>query len=61
MGAGEEAQGYLNTVDRMEKDIHPVDLPAAAASIAISLKRIANALEGIAKTQDRMLGLYRSP
>ncbi len=38
---------YLETVGRMEKDITPVDLPAAAASIAISLKRIADALEYI--------------
>ena len=36
---------YLNTVHRLEPDITPIDLPAAAASIAISLKRIADALE----------------
>ena len=38
---------YLATIERMEKDITPVDLPAAAASIAISLKRIADSLDAI--------------
>jgi hypothetical protein len=38
---------YLKTLDRMEKDIAAVDLTAAAASISISLKRIADALEMI--------------
>ncbi len=36
---------YLATIDRMEPNITPVDLPAAAASIAISLKRIADAAD----------------
>lgn len=39
---------YLDTVKRMEPDIHPVDQDGAAASIAISLKRGADALERIA-------------
>lgn len=43
---------YLHTVERMEPEITPVDLPAAAASIAISLKRIADALEN----QNHILG-----
>lgn len=34
---------YLATVARMEPDITSVDLPAAAASISISLKRLADA------------------
>lgn len=36
---------YLETIERMEPDITPVDLTAAAASIAISLRRIADALD----------------
>ena len=44
---------YLNTIDRMEKDIAMVDSEAALASIAISLKRIADALDCIiAKEND---------
>lgn len=33
---------YLNTVDRLEPDIHPVDASAFYASAAISLRRIAD-------------------
>lgn len=40
-----EANGYLDTVDRLELNIHPVDPGAFYASAAISLKRIADALE----------------
>jgi len=40
-----ESDVYLNTLNRMEPDIAAVDLTGAAASIAISLKRIADALE----------------
>ena len=36
---------YLDTIDRMEPDLTMVDRDAALASIAISLKRIADALE----------------
>jgi len=36
---------YLKTVDRLEPDIHPIDPPAGWASIAVSLKRIADAME----------------
>ena len=36
---------YLGTVDRMEPDIAMVDRDAALASIAVSLKRIADAHE----------------
>ena len=36
---------YLDTVKRMEPDITHVDLTAGAASIAISLKRIADNLD----------------
>ncbi len=40
-----ERDDYLDTVDRMEPDVTPVDRDGAMASIAISLKRIADALE----------------
>ena len=33
---------YLKTVDRLEPEICPIDTTAALASIAISLKRIAD-------------------
>ena len=36
---------YLETVNRMEPDIACVDRDAAMASIAISLKRIADSLD----------------
>ena len=35
---------YLDTVDRLEGNLHPVDQDASIASIAISLKRIADTL-----------------
>jgi len=38
---------YIATVDRIEPDIHPLDLTGAVASIAISLKRIADNLDVI--------------
>lgn len=39
-----ERNYYAETLDRMEPDIASVDLTAAAASIAISLKRIADSM-----------------
>lgn len=36
---------YIDTVNRLEPDITPIDTTAALASIAISLKRIADVLE----------------
>lgn len=36
---------YLETLDRMEPDIEMVDPAGSGASIAISLKRIADALQ----------------
>ncbi len=38
---------YLNTVGRLEPEITPIDADAAFASIAISLKRIADRLDVI--------------
>lgn len=41
----DEPNIYLNTLNRMEPNITGVDRDPAFASIAISLKRIADALE----------------
>ena len=43
--AGRRIDAYMDTVRRMEPDIAMVDRDAALASIAISLRRIAEALE----------------
>lgn len=43
--AGERVDAYLDTVRRLEPEISPVDPGAYYASAAISLKRIADALE----------------
>ncbi len=40
-----EADRYLKTVDRLEPNIYPIDAAAYYASVAISLKRIADVLE----------------
>jgi len=39
-----EKNYYQDTLDRMELDIAAIDLTAAATSISISLKRIADSL-----------------
>lgn len=36
---------YLHTVSQLEPDIHPVDQDAALTSIAVSLRRIADAMQ----------------
>lgn len=46
-GEAERVDVYLDTIKRLEPDIAMIDQGAAAASIAISLKRIADALEAI--------------
>lgn len=46
-GEEERVNAYLKTVKRLEPEITPIDLPAAAASIAISLRRIADSLESL--------------
>ena len=38
---------YLKTIDRLEPDIAMIDAAAGWASVAISLKRIADTLEKI--------------
>lgn len=53
-GEKERVEGYLATVARIEPDIHMVDAGALYASAAISLKRIADAAEIIAKAVERM-------
>lgn len=50
--AKEEFDPYLATIDRLEPDIAMIDARAGAASIAISLRRIADALD----TQNKVLG-----
>ncbi len=39
------SEAYLDTIKRIEPDIAMIDRDAALASIAISLKRIADAME----------------
>lgn len=46
-GEKERVSAYLDTIGRMEPEIAAVDLPAGMASIAISLKRIADGIERI--------------
>lgn len=42
---------YIDTVNRLEPEITPIDATAALASIAISLKRIADMVEGVNQGQ----------
>jgi hypothetical protein len=44
-GEAERVDAYLDTVKRIEPDIASLDADASLASIAISLKRIADALD----------------
>lgn len=44
-GEQDRLKAYLNTVIRLESDITPIDANAAYASIAISLKRIADLMQ----------------
>lgn len=44
-GEKERAEAYISTVKRMEPDVTPTDRDPTLASIAISLKRIADELE----------------
>lgn len=46
-GEKERVDVYLNTVNRLEPEIAPIDASAFYASAAISLKRIADSLEEI--------------
>lgn len=46
-GEKERVDAYLNTINRLEPDIVMIDQGAANASVAISLKRIADSLDTI--------------
>lgn len=48
-GKKERVDAYLDTISRIEPEIAMLDQGAALASIAISLKRIADSTEKIAK------------
>lgn len=48
------AEEYLKTIERLEPDITPIDASAFYASVAISLKRIADAVEILAVPSDLM-------
>lgn len=50
------AEAYHNTIKRMEPEIAMVDAGAASASISISLKRIADALDEILAAVKREAG-----
>ena len=50
----DDPNAYLDTLNRMEPDIHPVDASAFYASAAISLRRIADSLERLSDL-DRQL------
>lgn len=47
-GEGERADAYLKTIERLEPNIAMIDASAFYASVAISQKRQADALEKIA-------------
>lgn len=44
-GEKERVEGYLDTIGRLEPNIHMIDAATFYASAAISLKRIADAAE----------------
>lgn len=44
----DSVKAYQETVERIEPDVHPLDRDGALASIAISQKRQADALERLA-------------
>lgn len=49
--------GYTNTIERLEPELHMIDTGAGIASIAISLKRIADALENLSENSDIVASL----
>ena len=54
-GEKERVNVYLDTVSRIEPDIAMLDRDAALASIAISLKRIADNIDYIKNLADKEL------
>mgnify|MGYP001596292723 CR=1 FL=1 len=53
-GEKDRVDAYLGTVARLEPDIAMMDTAACLPSIAISLKRIADALDGLNGAPDRL-------
>lgn len=47
----DQVQAYLGTIGRLEPNITMIDTDAGIASIAISLKRIADALDRLSKPE----------
>jgi len=52
---------YLKTVNRLEPEICCIDTGGALASIAISLKRIANSLEKLTNPEDLLRQVAAHP
>ncbi len=50
-GEKERVDAYLNVVRRLEPDVTMIDPDAGIASIAISLKRIADSLDLLVETK----------
>lgn len=49
MAEAERVKAYLETVERIEPDVAPIDQNAALTSIAISLRNISTTLDAICK------------
>jgi 23S rRNA A2030 N6-methylase RlmJ len=57
-GEKEQVDAYLNTISRLEPNIAMIDTGAGVASIAISLKRIADSLsylENMAREENELI------
>lgn len=52
-GEAERVEAYQKTIERFEPDIAMTDQDAALTSIAISMKRIADTLEGFDKPSEQ--------
>lgn len=46
----DRVDGYMATIERLEPEIHAIDAAAAYASIAISLKRIADSFDKLGRS-----------
>lgn len=60
MSVKDDVDSYLETIDRLEADVHATDPGAYGTSIAISLKRIADVLEKreARDAADRAAGIF---
>ena len=56
--SNDRLEAYLNTVERLEPDISMIDSSYGWASIAISLKRIADAAESISANLSYLRGEF---